>query len=79
MVAAALCRAALQLVHGAADGPRGGPSQYCSIDYQAVLRKHGLLISMSGKGNCYPICSVVRKSPLETFRLGLQSQQDLRN
>ena len=24
-----------------------------SIDYQAVLRKHGLLISMSGKGNCY--------------------------
>ena len=27
--------------------------QYCSIDYQAVLRKHGLLISMSGKGNCY--------------------------
>ena len=28
-------------------------AQYCSIDYQAVLRKHGLLISMSGKGNCY--------------------------
>ena len=28
-------------------------SQYCSIDYQAVLKKHGLLISMSGKGNCY--------------------------
>ena len=28
-------------------------SQYCSIDYQAMLRNHGLLISMSGKGNCY--------------------------
>jgi putative transposase len=28
-------------------------SQYCSIDYQAALRKHGILISMSGKGNCY--------------------------
>lgn len=28
-------------------------SQYCSIDYQAELRKHGMLISMSGKGNCY--------------------------
>ena len=28
-------------------------SQYCSTDYQAELRKHGILISMSGKGNCY--------------------------
>jgi transposase-like protein len=28
-------------------------SQYCSVDYQAVLRKRGILISMSGKGNCY--------------------------
>lgn len=28
-------------------------SQYCSIDYQAALKKHGILISMSGKGNCY--------------------------
>ena len=28
-------------------------SQYCSIDYQAELRQHGILISMSGKGNCY--------------------------
>jgi hypothetical protein len=28
-------------------------SQYCSIDYQAVLRSHGIWISMSGKGNCY--------------------------
>jgi transposase InsO family protein len=28
-------------------------SQYCSIDYQAMLRKHVMLISMSGKDNCY--------------------------
>lgn len=28
-------------------------SQYCSIDYQAELRERGLLISMSGKRNCY--------------------------
>ena len=28
-------------------------SQYCSIDYQAELRRHGIRISMSGKGNCY--------------------------
>ena len=28
-------------------------AQYCSIDYQAELRRHGLQISMSGKGNCY--------------------------
>lgn len=28
-------------------------SQYCSIDYQIELRRHGIKISMSGKGNCY--------------------------
>ena len=28
-------------------------SQYCSHDYQKILRKHGLTASMSGKGNCY--------------------------
>ena len=32
-------------------GVRGSP--YCSIEYQAELRKHGVLISMSGKGNGY--------------------------
>lgn len=36
-------------------------SQYCSIDYQAELRKQGFLISMSGKGNCYD------NSMVETF------------
>ena len=28
-------------------------SRYCSIECQAALRKHGILISMSGKGNCF--------------------------
>ena len=28
-------------------------SQYCSHDYQKVLRENGLKASMSGKGNCY--------------------------
>jgi transposase InsO family protein len=28
-------------------------SQYCSAAYQALLGKHGLVSSMSGKGNCY--------------------------
>ena len=28
-------------------------SQYCSHDYQKILREHGLRSSMSGKGNCY--------------------------
>lgn len=28
-------------------------SQYCSHDYQKLLRQHGLKVSMSGKGNCY--------------------------
>ena len=28
-------------------------SQYCSHDYQKVLRQHRFRVSMSGKGNCY--------------------------
>ena len=28
-------------------------SQYCSYDYQRILDRHGFIISMSGKGNCY--------------------------
>jgi len=28
-------------------------SQYCSVDYQAELRRHDIRISMSGKGNCF--------------------------
>ena len=28
-------------------------SQYCSVDYQAMLRARSIRISMSGKGNCY--------------------------
>lgn len=27
-------------------------SQYCSHDYQKLLRQHGFQVSMSGKGNC---------------------------
>jgi putative transposase len=34
-------------------------AQYCSIEYQAELWRHGILISMSGKGNCYD-CESVR-------------------
>ena len=46
-------------------------SQYCSIDYQAVLRKHDLLISMSGKGNCYD------NAVVETFFKTIKSRADL--
>ncbi len=28
-------------------------SQYCSHDYQKILRQNGCKVSMSGKGNCY--------------------------
>ena len=28
-------------------------SQYCSVDYQAMLRARSIRISMNGKGNCY--------------------------
>jgi len=27
--------------------------QYCSQDNQNILRQHGFMVSMSGKGNCY--------------------------
>lgn len=41
-------RPAAGLIHHADRG-----SQYCSLDYQAELRRHGIRISMSGKGNCF--------------------------
>ena len=43
-------------------------SQYCSNEYQAELRKHGVLISMSGKGNCFDNAMV------ETFFKTLKSE-----
>ena len=43
-------------------------SQYCSLAYQAELRKHSIAISMSGKGNCYD------NSVVETFFKTLKSE-----
>ncbi len=43
-------------------------SQYCSIDYQAELKRQGILISMSGKGNC---CD---NAMVETFFKTLKSE-----
>ena len=42
-------------------------SQYCSTNYQAELRRHGVQISMSGKGNCY------NNAMVETFFKTLKS------
>ena len=36
-------------------------SQYCSHDYQKILRQHDFKVSMSGKGNCYD------NAAMETF------------
>ncbi len=36
-------------------------SQYCSTQYQMLLKRHGMIASMSGKGNCYD------NAPVETF------------
>ncbi len=33
-------------------------SQYCSHDYQKILRQHGFKVSMSGRGNCYDNAAV---------------------
>jgi putative transposase len=43
-------------------------SQYCSTAYQAELRKHGIQISMAGRGNCYD------NSVVETFFKTLKSE-----
>ena len=43
-------------------------SQYCSIDYQAELPAAGVIISMSGKGNCFDNAMV------ETFFKTLKSE-----
>ena len=43
-------------------------SQYCSVDYQTELRRRGIHISMSGKGNCYDNALV------ETFFKTLKSE-----
>ena len=56
-------RPAAGLIHHSDRG-----SQYCSVDYQAELGKHGILISMSAKGNCYDNAMV------ETFFKTLKSE-----
>ena len=43
-------------------------SQYCSVDYQAELRAHGILTVMSGRGNCFD------NSMVETFFKTLKSE-----
>jgi putative transposase len=43
-------------------------SQYCSDEYQKILKSHGMEISMSGKGNCYD------NSMVETFFKTLKSE-----
>ena len=43
-------------------------SQYCSVDYQTLLRKRGILISVSGRGNCYD------NSMVETFFKTIKSE-----
>ena len=43
--------------------------QYCSQDYQKILRQHGFKASMSGTGNYYDNAAVLRRenSPLDCF------------
>jgi len=58
MIAALVCDA-LQMALWRRNRPTGvivhtdRGSQYCSERYQQMLRDHGLVCSMSGKGNCY--------------------------
>jgi len=36
-------------------------SQYCSYEYRSLLKRFGLVVSMSGRGNCYD------NAPMESF------------
>ena len=58
-------------------------SQYCSYDYQRLLKAHHMIPSMSGKGNCYDNAMVETvfktiKSEL-VWRTRLQSRQHAEN
>lgn len=48
-------------------------SQYCSHDYQKLLRHHGFKVSMSGKGNCYD--NAVVETFFKTIKAELMWQQ----
>jgi len=48
-------------------------SQYCSNDYQKVLKKHGFQVSMSGRGDCYD------NAVVETFFKTLKAELIWRN
>ncbi len=61
--ALAIRRPSAGLIHHA---DRGSP--YCSTAYQAELKKHGIRISMSGKGNCFD------NAVVETFFKSLKSE-----
>ena len=43
-------------------------SQYCATDYQMELKRNGIQISMSGKGNCYD------NAPVEAFFKTLKAE-----
>ena len=61
--ALAIRRPSAGLIHHADRG-----SQYCSTAYQAELKKHGIQISMSGKGNCFD------NAVVESFFKSLKSE-----
>jgi len=61
--AASARRPAEGLIHHSDRG-----SQYCSHEYQALLRGHGMRASMSRKGNCYD------NAPIESFWGALKTE-----
>jgi len=67
-MAVALRRPAKGCIHHSDRG-----SQYCSNDYQKLLKKHGFKISMSGKGNCYD------NAVVETFFKTIKAEMIWRN
>jgi putative transposase len=56
-------RPAVGLIHHSDRG-----SQYCALDYRKRLERHGLVASMSRKGNCYD------NAPMESFWGSLKNE-----
>ena len=50
-------------------------TQYASAEHQALLKKHGLVGSMSGKGNCWAGLGFCHNAVMERFFLNLKMER----
>lgn len=78
-----LVMAALRMAIGRRHPPRGllhhsdRGSQYASYDFQNLLKAHGMVCSMSGRGNCYD--NAVQESFYHTLKVELVHERSYRS